>query len=249
MVDARRGPPADWYLPLAAHLKSAYLRYAFTYGTSQEVDFLWEELCLEPGMRLLDVGCGPGRHAIEFARRGAQVVGIDISSDFLSVARSRAKEAGVTVSFFEMDAHRLPFEDEFQAAMSVCEGAFGLGLDDLAILKGMTRALVAEGRVAISAIHVFYVLKHMKDAGEFDPATMLYKETSTVIGEDGGERPFEMWNSCYTPRELEWIANGAGLDPKGVYGVHPGSYTKNPPGFEHPEILLLAQKPTESRAR
>lgn len=235
-------PPRDWYLPLAAHLRSAYLRYAFTFGTEQEVEFLCGALGVQEGSRLLDVGCGPGRHAVSFARRGLDVVGIDLSPDFIAVARRKAKEAGVKASFFEMDAHHLPFEEEFQAAISICEGAFGLGLGDLAILKGMARAVVPGGRLAVGAVNVFYVIKHMEE-GTLDPATMLYQETSEVIGEDGVSRRFEMWNSCYTPRELEWIANGAGLDPEAVYGVEPGAYRGEAPTFNHPELLLLAAKP------
>lgn len=236
-------PPRDWYLPLAAHLKGAYLRYSFTLGTAAEVDFLWEELGLKQGMRILDVGCGPGRHAVEFAQRGVDVVGIDISPEFLGVARERAKEAGVSVSFFEMDAHLLPFEEEFDGALTLCEGAFGLGLDDLTILKGMARALVAGGGLAAGAINVFYVLEHMADSGEFDPTAMIYKESSAVVGDDGSESSFEMWNSCYTPRELEWLANGAGLDPKAVYGISPGVYDRARPTPDHPELLLVARKP------
>ena len=61
--------PEHWFEPIADHLGRAYLRYSFTKGTSQEVDFLVDALELAPGHRVLDVGCGPGRHAHELARR------------------------------------------------------------------------------------------------------------------------------------------------------------------------------------
>ena len=53
---------------------------SFTKNTVAEVDFVLEELSLPPGSRILDVGCGTGRHAVELARRGYQITGVDISS-------------------------------------------------------------------------------------------------------------------------------------------------------------------------
>jgi SAM-dependent methyltransferase len=235
-------PDPGWYRPIAAHLKAAYLRYSFTKGTAQEVGFLFDALKMEPGMRLLDVGMGPGRHAIEFAKRGLQVVGIDLSPEFVEVARNRAAEEGVAASFFPMDARHLPFEEEFDLVLSICEGAFSLGIDDLGILRGMSRATKPGGSLAVSAVNVFYVTTHM-DSGEFDPATMLYKESAEVVGEDGSAETFHMWNSCFTPRELEWIANGAGLDTVGIYGVSPGAFDAKPASKDDPELLLIASKP------
>lgn len=239
-----QNPPPDWYAALADHLGEAYLSYAFTKGTEQEADFLFSALALHQGARLLDVGCGPGRHAIEFAKRGVMVVGVDLSPRFLNVARRRADGEGVAVSFFEMDAGQLPFEDEFDAVISICEGAFGLGLEDLRILKGMTRALKGGGHLAVGAANVYHLLSDDSRSGYLDPVRGLFKQTiESVEGEDGSVKTFDMWTSCYTPRELEWIANGAGLDPQHVSGVAPGSYRGGEPTFEHPELLLLARKP------
>ena len=112
-----------WFEDLADHLGDAYLRYSFTKGTEQEVGFLVEALGLEPGMRVLDVGCGPGRHAHALGRRGIEVHGVDISERFVELAR-RDAPAGVT--FERLDARALPFDAEFDAALSLCQGAFGL---------------------------------------------------------------------------------------------------------------------------
>ena len=236
-------PPRHWYLPVAEHLGEAYFRYSFTQGTEQEVDFLYNALCLTEGCRLLDVGAGPGRHAIELAARGVRVVALDSSPKFMNLGRRLAEEAAVVgVSFFEMDAFDLPFEDEFDAAMSICEGAFGLGLEDLRILRGMTRALKPGGHIAVTSANVYHLLAG-SHSGTFDPVSALFKQIQEVIGEDGSVKSFEMWNSCYTPRELEWIANGAGLDPQFVSGVAPGQFRGQRPTFAHPELLLLARKP------
>ncbi|MEX2588387.1 MAG: class I SAM-dependent methyltransferase [Actinomycetota bacterium] len=236
-------PPRDWYLQVAEHLGELYLGYEFTQGTHQEVEFLYSTLAMKPGDRVLDVGCGPGRHSVEMARRGLSVVGIDLSPVFVSLARERAADAGVNVSLFEMDALDLPFEDEFDAVISMCEGAFGLGLDDLLILRSMTRALKPGGHLAVGAPNLFYVLNHMQQADELDPVSMILTKTLKAVPGVCGERDLTMYNSCYTPRELGWIANGAGADPQFVSGVTPGDYRGQPPTAEHPELLLLARKP------
>lgn len=66
---------------------SQYLQNKFTNNTVAEVDFLLRELALAPQSEILDVGCGVGRHAIELARRGHNVTGIDISAGMLDEAR------------------------------------------------------------------------------------------------------------------------------------------------------------------
>src|SRR5688572_14707381 len=91
-------------------LGDAYLRYSFTKGTEQEVEFIVDALMLEPGMRVLDVGCGPGRHAHALAKRGVVVHGVDITPKFIELAQADAP-AGAT---FEVgDARSLAFDSEF----------------------------------------------------------------------------------------------------------------------------------------
>lgn len=63
------------------------------------------------GRSVLDVGTGTGRGAIALARRGAVVTGVDASTEMLDVARRRATEENVAVTFAREDAHGLPFED------------------------------------------------------------------------------------------------------------------------------------------
>src|SRR5207244_12344322 len=91
-------PPDDgWFDELAEFLGPAYLRNAFTYGTEQEVAFLCERLLLREGSRVLDLGCGPGRHSLAMARRGIEVVGIDHSETFVALAQEAGAKEGLNV--------------------------------------------------------------------------------------------------------------------------------------------------------
>src|SRR3978361_684224 len=81
---------------------------AFTKGTEQEVEFLVDALGLAPGMRVLDVGCGPGRHSLALAHRGYDVVGLDHSAEFVRLAREAAAADGQgSATFEELDVRDL----------------------------------------------------------------------------------------------------------------------------------------------
>jgi SAM-dependent methyltransferase len=117
---------AQWYETLFANYGNSYDKESFTQGTVGEVDFVERELAADRGKRILDIGCGTGRHAIELARRGYRVTGFDLSEGQLRLAREKAAAAGVTVDFQRRDATEPHFRQEFDAAIMFCEGAFPL---------------------------------------------------------------------------------------------------------------------------
>ncbi|HEV7864830.1 MAG TPA: class I SAM-dependent methyltransferase [Acidimicrobiia bacterium] len=246
------GDGRHWFEDVADHLGSAYLRYSFTKGTDQEVDFLVDCLGLVPGARILDVGCGPGRHAHALGRRGFEVVGVDISERFIALARD-ATPPGSTVTFERADARALPFASEFDAAISLCQGAFGLSaggdepaeaLDpDRAVLEGMARALRPGGRLALSAFSAYFQVRFLGEADSFDAERGVNHERTAVRNEEGVEVPADLWTTCFTPRELRLLAEAAGLRPEHVWSVTPGDYARRPPDIDHPEFLLAATRP------
>jgi SAM-dependent methyltransferase len=67
--------------------------------SAAEVDYLERQLGKKPGATILDVPCGAGRHSLELARRGYEVVGIDISRESIEAARAAAQAANLNVDF------------------------------------------------------------------------------------------------------------------------------------------------------
>jgi SAM-dependent methyltransferase len=242
--------PGHWFEPVADHLGGAYLRYSFTRGTDQEVAFLVDELGLGPGDRVLDVGCGPGRHAHALARRGIEVVGVDISERFVDLA---ARHAPPGATFVRADARRLSdqpgFESAFDAAISLCQGAFGLAggpgapLDaDAEVLAGIARALRPGGRAAVSAFSAYFQVRYLEDHDAFDAEAGVNHERTSVRDEAGVEAEVDLWTTCFTPRELRLLATAAGLSPRAVWSVTPGDYARRAPTVETPELLLVADR-------
>lgn len=240
-------PEADhWFEPLADHLGDAYLRYSFTKGTAQEVAFLAGALGLEPGMRLLDVGCGPGRHAHAFAARGVEVVGVDISRRFVELA---ARDAPPGATFVRDDARALSFDAEFDAAISLCQGAFGLTggpgapLDaDGQVLAGIARALRPGGRAAVSAFSAYFQVRWLEDHDAFDAEAGVNHERTEVRDESGAAVPADLWTTCFTPRELRLLADRAGLAVDAIWSVTPGAYARAAPTIDTPEFLLVGHR-------
>jgi SAM-dependent methyltransferase len=217
-------------------------------GTANEVGFLTDVLDLRPGMRVLDVGCGPGRHARALGEVGIEVVGVDISQRFVEIARIDAPPG---VTFERIDARALPFSGEFDAVISLCQGAFGLaggaaapGPDpDGAVLDGMARALRPGGALAVSAFSAYFQIRYLEDADTFDAETGVNHERTSLRSLGGVVAEHDLWTTCFTPRELRLLASRAGLEVEQLWSVTPGEYARNLPDLDHPEFLLVARRP------
>ena len=241
-----RLPDGPWFNEVARFLGPAYLRNAFTKGTEQEVGFLVDALGLARGHRVLDVGCGPGRHALALARRGIEVDGFDLSEDFVALARDAAEAEGLSVRFQVGDVRELSYRAEFDAVICLCQGGFGLlgGRDEPRVFERIAATVRPGGRLALTAFSAAFAARFLEEGETFDPATGVLFERSTVRNEDGVEQVFDAWTTCFTARELELLAERAGFEVDGLHGVTPGRYGTAPPTLDDPELLLLARRPT-----
>jgi SAM-dependent methyltransferase len=233
---------SHWFEPIAEHLGAAYLRYSFTKGTRQEIDHLVSALGLTTGDRILDVGCGPGRHAHELARRGFTVHGVDISERFVEIARVDAPDGA---TFERGDARALGFDADFDAVICLCQGAFGLMTSaggDGDVVAGIAKALRRGGRLALSAFNSYFVVKYHEGA-TFDASTGVAYERTEVRDESGRPIEVDLWTGCYTPRELRLLLERHGLAIDRISSVDPGRYSDAPVSVETSEYLVVAHRP------
>ena len=237
-------PDEPWFNELARFLGSAYLRNAFTKGTEQEVEFLVGALALEPGARILDVGCGPGRHSLALARRGFRAVGVDASPEFVDLARHAASFEGLDATFEVGDVRDLAYDGDFDAAICLCQGGFGLlgGRDEAGVFARIVGSVRPGGGLAVSAFSAYFALRFLEEGETFDPETGVLHERSTLRGAQGDEREFDLWTTCFTARELRLLAARAGLEVEHLSGVAPGRYRVAQPDLESPELLLVGHR-------
>ncbi len=193
---------------------------------------------------MLDVGCGPGRHALALARRGFDVVGVDLSEDFIALARDAAAAERLAAHFEVADVRDLAYDGEFDAAICLCQGGFGLlgGREEPRAMERIAVALRPGGRLALTAFSAAFATRFLEEGETFDPATGVLHERATVRNEDRAEQVFDLWTTCFTARELELLAERAGLEVDGVHGVAPGRYGTTPPTLDDPELLLLGRR-------
>lgn len=103
---------------------------------------------VRPGARVLEVAPGPGYLAVELARRGFRVSGVDISKSFVQIANEEARAAGVAIDFRQGNASQLPCPDD-SFDFVVCRAAFKNFADPAGALDETYRVLVPGGQAAI----------------------------------------------------------------------------------------------------
>jgi SAM-dependent methyltransferase len=241
---------SDWRQFFDGHAPQ-YDENVFTRNTVAEVDFLIEALELSPGNTILDVGCGTGRHAIELARRGFVVTGIDLSSGMLEQARAKAEATGAKVTFRQADAAAFTVDEPFDVAIGLCEGAFGLlgGADDpieqpLAILRNIAAAVKPGARCLFTVLNGYRLARLYSDEdvarGNFDPFSLTerseFSPPSDVTLTPLRERAF-------VPTELVLLFTRGGLEVLEMYGGTAGNWGKRALDLDEYEIMVLARKP------
>jgi cyclopropane fatty-acyl-phospholipid synthase-like methyltransferase len=224
----------------------------FTKNTTNEVDFLVEELGLPEGSRILDVGCGTGRHSVGLAGRGFKMTGVDLSSGMLAEAGKAADAAGVTVELIHEDATQMKFRTRFDAAICLCEGAFGLlGQDDdplehdLEILRRINKALKPGAKLILGALSGTKKVREFNNediaAGRFDPLTLV--ETCAMECEtDQGKTTIEVRERGYIASELTLMLRLAGFEVRHVWGGTAGNWRRGQLDLDEYELMIIATK-------
>lgn len=109
---------------------------------------------VEVGATILDMPCGIGRHAVEFARRGFRVTGVDRTRSYLEAARAAATEAGVELDLLEGDMREFERTAAFDLAINMFTsfGYFEDPADDLRVAQRFARSLRRGGVLVMDLV-------------------------------------------------------------------------------------------------
>lgn len=250
----------QWYEELFQNYGQKYDKENFTQGTLGECDFLEEEIGYRKSVRILDVGCGTGRHSIELAKRGYSVTGIDLSESQLARAREKAEVAGVAPVFIKRDARKLSFTREFDIAVMLCEGAFPLMETDemnFEILKNVTAALKIPGKFIFTTLNGLFPLVNSVEkfcASGTEEGNATYKNNNfnfitfrdhniTSVEDDSGRKmELECNERYYIPPEITWLLKSLGYNKIDFFGAKLGAFSReNPLTPGDFEMLVIAE--------
>jgi SAM-dependent methyltransferase len=224
--------PKPWYEALYENFEN-YDEEPYTKATTAEIDFIDAELGSDRTKRILDVGCGTGRHSLELARRGYTVTGLDLSEELLQLGMHTARQEGLAVEFVHGDARRLQYVTEFDGVLILCEGGFSLVETDemdRRILAEAGRALRPGGRLFITAPNAVFMIAQQPDNPDFDLATFRESFTIEAQGANSQKRTLDCTQRYYTAPELKATLQEIGFEGFRLFAV-------NDKGYEHSETI------------
>jgi len=251
----------QWYEALFENYAQVYDNESFTKGTIGECDFIEKELNFDKSLKIVDVGCGTGRHAIELSKRGYSVIGIDLSEAQLRRAKEKTKAENLSIDFLCQDARNLSFNSEFDAAIMLCEGGFPLMETDemnFEILKNVTKSLKPQAKFIFTTLNGLFPLNNNVD--EFYASTveegnsvcknstfdlMTFRDHNIVEFEDddGNKKTLECNERYYVPCEITWLLKSLGYKTIDIFGARLGEFSRehklNTDDFE---MLVIAEK-------
>jgi SAM-dependent methyltransferase len=247
------------------HYLKEYARCLTPERTQKEVDFINSTLNLPQvapnttgGARILDLCCGHGRHTVGLATAGYSMVGQDLSTTFLDLAKGAAAARNLQIPFVHSDMREIPFEGEFDAIINMFTafGYFGDDTEDQKVLNAVAKALKPAGKFLIDLINAPRLIRDFRaqrwdelsdgtfvlTQRDYNLLTGNNEELRVYIAPDGSEREVRLTCRMYFYPEFAKMLNRAELAPIQVFG----DFDDNEYTSDSKRMIVLAEKRREA---
>ena len=207
--------------------------------TVREAEQILERVELPSGAAVLDLCCGPGRHALEFARRGFRVTGVDRTARYLEAARAAASGEGLRVEFVQEDMRRFRRPSAFALALNLFSsfGYFAERGEDLQVLRNLHDSLQPGGVALLEMAGKETVVRDFRprtwhrhaERDEYLLEERMVQDDWSVIENQwiwmrGSEQKTFTWHiRLYSGVELRHLLYEAGFSDVQLYGSLAGS--------------------------
>lgn len=220
-------------------------------SADQEVANLLARLPIKQTGRVLDLCCGSGRHARAFARRGYEVVGVDLSDVLLQLARDQNRYENLAL--YQYDMREIPFADEFDIVVNLFTsfGYFNTDEENMQVVANMAKALKQGGQVVIDYLNPSYVKANLIPSSTKEIEGLYIEERRWIV--DGyvkkrimvkdveADEPREYLEQVrlYEAHEMKEMMERAGFTDIQLFGDY--SYTTYEQAAS-PRMIFFAEK-------
>jgi SAM-dependent methyltransferase len=201
---------------------------------------------------ILDVGCGPGRHCIEFAKLGYSVVGVDSSPFLLNKAKAHAQQHGLRVDFQHRDMRKLNFKEQFDLAICLFStfGYFQNQDENQQVLNNVFASLKPGGTFIVDIGSKETIARNFSPLqyfGSNDERSFLHRivvdgweflEMRWYIFQNGTYKVYSTKVRIYSATEISAMLKQAGFSHIRVRGDFAGS----PFNAEAKRLVVIAEK-------
>lgn len=193
--------------------------------TAKDMAFIVKSLNLKKGAKILDLGCGHGRHAIALTELGYNVTGLDYSHDFIELARKEAKAKGVPAQFVQQDMRKMTYEAEFDVVINFFSsfGYFANDEDNQLILRKVAKALKPGGIFLIDLNSLGRTLRRYIANGRYDEKRQVFTVSRDRLFPNGHKGQLQL---DFDPKTMKsswiyhWNDNGKAQQDGGEIRVY-----------------------------
>jgi SAM-dependent methyltransferase len=222
----------------------------------QLVDLVEREVAPAPDAHIVDVGCGRGRHARIFARRGYRVTGIDLSEAAIADARDQARAEDLDTTFVQGDMREPLCEGCADGVVNLFTtfGYFEEDAENERALAAMATALRPGGWFLQDFLNTPQVVDTLRPSDRRTVNGITIEQRRWVeddrinkeitLSRNGDAETYRESVRLFTLDDLTAMYENVGLTLQATYGNYDGA----PHTAESPRLLLYARKPEETTA-